>query len=495
MYKSKLQELCHRRSWELPEYTTVKNGPDHMPRFTASVNVHGEVFQTPALCRSAKEAQNTAARIAFDHFNVPSSPRLHRPPPSSSAVAFQFNDVSVPAVHSSPEMQPVAGDLPLLTLSPQPVAGAPLPLSPLPSALPIPPPGLLAIKKDTNSQPAIEEVLQQNCEDTADTSMVHRRAIGSHVSHFRSCKMKAYENDSSLTGTLHMYKNLLQQYAQKQNLGFPVYTSEAEGPPHARRFKSRVCLDGKSYETYDFFPTLKEAEQAAAKVACEVLSVDVVQEDAGLYKNLLQEFAQKKGLLCPSYETVSSGLSHRPVFVSTVEIGSDTFQGAEAKTKKLAEMNAAKVAYYALTKGCPASESSKVSSVNECVVANILPQNTQPVAMNKKHQDAAGEDSQIHAKRAKSSPENMNVNAHVPGPPHCSSPSNDTDMLSSQVENSTSTQPVAEQPLENQHLHQWKTVVCPRNSRLPVPEHASVKPYSDDKWVAYRVELDHEAAA
>ncbi|KAL0308260.1 UNVERIFIED_CONTAM: Double-stranded RNA-binding protein 4 [Sesamum radiatum] len=432
MYKSKLQELCHRRSWELPEYTTIKNGPDHMSRFTASVNVHGEVFQTPALCS--------------------------------------------PCGSSSPEMQPVAGDLPLLTLSPQRVAGAPLPVSPLPSALPIPPRGLLAIKKDTNPKPAIEEVQQQNCEDTTDTSMVHRRAIGSH-------------------DTLHMYKNLLQQYAQKQNLGFPVYTSEAEGPPHARRFKSRVCLDGKSYETFEFFPTLKEAEQAAAKVACQVLSVDVVQEDAGLYKNLLQEFAQKKGLLCPSYETVSSGLSHRPVFVSTVEIGSDTFQGAEAKTKKLAEMNAAKVAYYALTRGCTAGESSKVSSVNECVVADILPQHSQLVAMNKKHQDATFEEYHIHTKRAKSSPENVNVNAHVPGPPHSTSPSNDTDLLCSPVENSTSTQPVAEQPFESQHLHQWKTVVYPRNSSLPVPKHASLKPYSDDKWVAYRVELDPEPTA
>lgn len=77
---------------------------------------------------------------------------------------------------------------------------------------------------------------------------------------------------------LHMYKNQLQQYAQKENLGFPVYTSEAEGPPHARRFKSRVSIDGKSYETLEFFPTLKEAEQTAAKVACQELSVDVIQE-------------------------------------------------------------------------------------------------------------------------------------------------------------------------------------------------------------------------
>lgn len=55
--------------------------------------------------------------------------------------------------------------------------------------------------------------------------------------------------------------------------------------------------------------------------------------------------------MCPSYETVTSGLSHKPIFVSTVEIGSDSFLGGEAKTRKQAEMNAAKVAYYALTKG------------------------------------------------------------------------------------------------------------------------------------------------
>lgn len=36
--------------------------------------------------------------------------------------------------------------------------------------------------------------------------------------------------------------------------------------------------------------------------------------------------------------------------MSTVEVGSNTFRGAEAKTKKQAEMNAAKVAYYTLTK-------------------------------------------------------------------------------------------------------------------------------------------------
>lgn len=80
------------------------------------------------------------------------------------------------------------------------------------------------------------------------------------------------------TGTLHMYKNRLQQYAQKRNLSLPNYTCESEGPPHTRRFKSRVSFDGKSYETMKFFPTLKEAEHAVAMVACQMLQIDKSQE-------------------------------------------------------------------------------------------------------------------------------------------------------------------------------------------------------------------------
>lgn len=139
MYKSKLQELCQRRSWELPEYTTVKDGPDHMPRFTAAVNVHGQVFETPAHCKSAKEAQNNAAQIAFDHFNVPPPPAVNHLPPSTLALAAvnsTFHAVRsdaplpiAPPVAPPPEMQPVAAVPPLL------------PLSPLPSSLPIPPLG------------------------------------------------------------------------------------------------------------------------------------------------------------------------------------------------------------------------------------------------------------------------------------------------------------------------------------------------------------------
>lgn len=139
-------------------------------------------------------------------------------------------------------------------------------------------------------------------------------------------------------------------YAQKQNIVFPVYSCEREGPPHASRFKCRVTIDGKTYESPEYFSTLKEAEHAAAKVALISLSPDCVQkDDSAFYKNLLQELVQKEGSLhLPTYSTSRSGEAHSPVFVSSVEIEGENFIGEEAKTKKQAETSAAKVAYNAL---------------------------------------------------------------------------------------------------------------------------------------------------
>ncbi|WMV09165.1 hypothetical protein MTR67_002550 [Solanum verrucosum] len=72
MYKTKLQELCHQFEWNLPEYATEKDGPDHNPRFTATVIVNGVSFESPKdQCRSSKEAQNHAAHFAYDHFILP----------------------------------------------------------------------------------------------------------------------------------------------------------------------------------------------------------------------------------------------------------------------------------------------------------------------------------------------------------------------------------------------------------------------------------------
>lgn len=76
----------------------------------------------------------------------------------------------------------------------------------------------------------------------------------------------------------HLYKTQLQTYTQKRNLPLPVYTSESTGPSHNCCFKSKVTVAGQTYESPEFFSTLKDAEHAAAKTALISLSSAVDQE-------------------------------------------------------------------------------------------------------------------------------------------------------------------------------------------------------------------------
>ncbi|CAJ2636421.1 unnamed protein product [Trifolium pratense] len=149
---------------------------------------------------------------------------------------------------------------------------------------------------------------------------------------------------------IHLYKTQLQIYAQKRNLKLPEYSPEWEGPPHAIRFNCKVTIDGQTFESPKFYSTLKEAEQAAAENALTSLSPSGIQEDEiVVYKNLLQELVEKEGLQLPVYSTnKSGGEAHKPIFTSQVEIKGEIFTGQESKSKKLAEMSAAKVAYTTL---------------------------------------------------------------------------------------------------------------------------------------------------
>jgi hypothetical protein len=70
-----------------------------------------------------------------------------------------------------------------------------------------------------------------------------------------------------------------------------------------------------------------------------------------MYKNLLQESAQREGLSIPIYKTIKIGPCHMPTFFSTVEVKGEIFRGKGGKSKKHAELNAAKVAYSFLKQG------------------------------------------------------------------------------------------------------------------------------------------------
>ncbi|XP_043722247.1 double-stranded RNA-binding protein 2-like [Telopea speciosissima] len=153
-----------------------------------------------------------------------------------------------------------------------------------------------------------------------------------------------------------MYKNQLQELAQRSCFNLPSYACIREGPDHAPRFKATVNFNGENFESPTFCTTLRQAEHSAAEVALNTLSkrgpsrflAARVLDETGVYKNLLQETSHRAGLNLPVYTTVRSGPGHVPVFSCTVELAGMSFTGETAKTKKQAQKNAAMAAWSAL---------------------------------------------------------------------------------------------------------------------------------------------------
>ncbi|MBA0716357.1 hypothetical protein Golax_015193 [Gossypium laxum] len=177
-----------------------------------------------------------------------------------------------------------------------------------------------------------------------------------------------------------MYKNQLQELAQRSCFNLPSYSCIREGPDHAPRFKTTVNFNGETFESPTFCSTLRQAEHAAAEVALNTLAnrgpskalaarillliihfgkkkklnslefISTAQDETGVYKNLLQETAHRAGLNLPVYTTIRSGPGHVPTFSCMVELGGMSFTGEPARTKKKAQKNAAMSAWSALRK-------------------------------------------------------------------------------------------------------------------------------------------------
>ena len=65
MYKNQLQELAQRSCFNLPSYSCIREGPDHAPRFKATVNFNGETFDSPGFCTTLRQAEHAAAEVAL----------------------------------------------------------------------------------------------------------------------------------------------------------------------------------------------------------------------------------------------------------------------------------------------------------------------------------------------------------------------------------------------------------------------------------------------
>ncbi|TYJ26539.1 hypothetical protein E1A91_A07G126600v1 [Gossypium mustelinum] len=171
-----------------------------------------------------------------------------------------------------------------------------------------------------------------------------------------------------------MYKSKLQELCQQRRWALPRYTSMKDGPDHNPFFKASVFVNNKLFNSSVPCKSCKEAQSDAAKsaflyfgsysysLAATAGNPNPVEEvDLGFYKNLLQELTQREEWNLPEYKTKKCGVPHRPTFFSSVEVGEDVFYGEGGKSKKEAEINAAKVAYTNLTERLQVS-SSKLCS-------------------------------------------------------------------------------------------------------------------------------------
>ncbi|XP_077229639.1 double-stranded RNA-binding protein 6-like [Tasmannia lanceolata] len=176
-----------------------------------------------------------------------------------------------------------------------------------------------------------------------------------------------------------MYKNQLQELAQRSCFNLPSYSCIREGPDHAPRFKSSVNFNGEVFESPNFCTTLRQAEHSAAEVALNSLSsrgpshslASRILDETGVYKNLLQEISQRVGAALPLYTTFRSGLGHLPVFTGTVELAGITFTGDPAKNKKQAEKYAAMAAWSSLKQLAQESVISSSETENNDELAQV----------------------------------------------------------------------------------------------------------------------------
>merc|ERR1739838_733299 len=110
---------------------------------------------------------------------------------------------------------------------------------------------------------------------------------------------------------------LLNEYAQKRQLSFPVY----ETKEFNKSFISTITFNGKQYRSLASYTRQKDAEQNAAQVALTTLlgippdeikkkditsshTVSIKSDTTDVvvsFKSKLNEFAQKKNLELPTY--------------------------------------------------------------------------------------------------------------------------------------------------------------------------------------------------
>ncbi|CAO2182744.1 unnamed protein product [Urochloa humidicola] len=81
-YKTQLQIYAQKRGKQLPSYRPIYSGFLHAPLFKSEVTINGQKFESPEYCRTMKEAEAAAAKVALISLPQEASPTQQSPGPS-----------------------------------------------------------------------------------------------------------------------------------------------------------------------------------------------------------------------------------------------------------------------------------------------------------------------------------------------------------------------------------------------------------------------------
>ncbi|KAH9304414.1 hypothetical protein KI387_008818, partial [Taxus chinensis] len=305
LFKSRLQEYAQKASLPLPVYESAKEGPEHDPKYKATVIVNGTRYDSASNFSSIKAAEHGAAQIALEDLLKKSDgerdvwSEVHETGLCKNLLQAYAQQMSLPVpVYRTIRSGEIHCSIFMSTVE---VAGV------------ICTGGVASTKKEAEIKAA-------------------RKAL---------MALQPQACDSVSQSATQIISGLQATNVNMVSFQVPISDICPQPGENSQRKRDRDA-EVSSEERKAVKP------KQSSSISNSTPKNETLILERGLCKNLLQVYAQRMSLPVPVYRFTSSGEGHSPVFLSTVEVAGFSYTGDVASTKKEAEIKAARKALMAL---------------------------------------------------------------------------------------------------------------------------------------------------
>eukprot|EP00252_Welwitschia_mirabilis_P026812 TRINITY_DN893_c0_g1_i4.p1 TRINITY_DN893_c0_g1~~TRINITY_DN893_c0_g1_i4.p1 ORF type:complete len:274 (+),score=54.35 TRINITY_DN893_c0_g1_i4:251-1072(+) len=261
MFKTKLQIEAGKLLSLQPTYAHVKEGEDHDPRFKATVTLGKDKFESPNFCRTLKEAQNSAAEVAYRDLTQ----RTTQDATSHVMHKNMLQEFATKHGLGFPEYSSIKGG---------------------------------SIHRPQFKSSVKIDGQTYHCEEWFNNVRSAGQAAAAVA--LEALSKKKFR-DEGVHKDFDDYKNLLAQKAQKEGLQCPKYESTPS-------FMSRVYFMGSTYEGAPA-ESKKEAEKNAAKVAWDAITYGALTPASALISGNTYSQLSQNAVSPASIQRISSSTS------------------------------------------------------------------------------------------------------------------------------------------------------------------------------------------